>query len=66
MPKIKAKTKKALVRRIKVTGTGKVKRHRPGGGHLKSRKSPARLRRLRQEADVAPAFAKHAKRLLGM
>lgn len=64
MPKMK--TNKAIAKRVKVTGTGKLKRHRTGGGHLKSVKSSKRLRRLRKQTDVSTAFAKHARRLLGI
>ena len=64
MPKMK--TNKSIAKRLKVTGTGRIRRHRPGAGHLRSRKSPGRLRRYRQERDVAPAFAKVARRLLGI
>ena len=64
MPKLK--TNKALAKRVKVTATGKVMRYRAGGGHLKSRKSPKRIRRFRKETELSPAFAKHAKRMLGL
>jgi len=64
MPKMK--TKKSVAKRIKVTARGKLLRHRPGAGHLKSRKSPKRLRRFRREVELSPGFAPHARRLLGM
>ena len=64
MPKMK--TNKSVAKRIKVTGSGKLMRHRPGAGHLKSRKSPKRLRRFRTEAVLSKAFAKQARRLLGL
>jgi large subunit ribosomal protein L35 len=63
MPKMK--TNKSVAKRVKITGTGKMRRHRAGAGHLKSRKSPKRLRRFRKATEVSPAFAKHVKRLLG-
>jgi len=64
MPKMK--TNKSVAKRIKITGTGKLRRHKAGTGHLKSRKSPGRLRRFRKEADVSPGFTRQAKRLLGL
>lgn len=64
MPKMK--TNKSLSKRVKITGTGKVMRRRPGKGHLKSRKSPARLRKLREEVQLPDAFARHAKMMLGV
>ncbi len=63
MPKMK--TNKAVAKRVKITGTGKMKRYSPGAGHLKSRKSPKRLRRFRKAKDFDTAFAKHAKSMLG-
>jgi len=43
----KTKTNKALSKRVRVTGTGKVKAHRCGHGHLLSGKSAKRRRHLR-------------------
>lgn len=62
----KQKTNKSVAKRVKVTGSGKVKRRSPGSGHLKSRKTSKQLRRYRQEKDLTGAFAKHAKRMLGL
>ena len=64
MPKMK--TNKALAKRLKVTGTGKLRRRKPGRGHLRSRKSPSRLRRFRKTQGVSPGFAKIARRMLGI
>jgi large subunit ribosomal protein L35 len=64
MPKMK--TNKAVAKRIKVTGTGKLVRHRPMGGHLKSRKSPKRIRGLRQRRLVSRGFSRVARKLLGI
>jgi len=64
MPKMK--TNKSVAKRIKVTGTGKLRRRKPGAGHLKSHKSPSRLRRFRKAQDVSPGFAKIARRMLGI
>lgn len=66
MPQVKQKTKKALVKRLKVTGRGKIMRHRPGAGHLKSRKSPKRLRRMRTEAVIPEMFAKALRTLMNV
>jgi large subunit ribosomal protein L35 len=64
MPKMK--TKKAITKRIKVTGTGKLLRYAPGAGHLKSRKSSKQLREFRRPRKVSKGFAKHARGLLGI
>ena len=62
----KVKTNKALRKRLKVTARGKLMRHRAGAGHLKSRKSPKRIRRFRKETAVSSSFARQAKRLMGL
>ena len=64
MPKMK--TSKSVSKRVKVTARGKVMRHRAGAGHLKSRKSPARLRRLRKITTLSEGMVKHAKHRLGL
>jgi large subunit ribosomal protein L35 len=60
----KQKTKKALAKRVKVTARGKVLRNRPGASHLKSRKSPSRIRRFRQEREVPASVAKKIKQAI--
>lgn len=64
MPKMK--TNKSLAKRIKVTARGKLMRRRPGAGHLKSSKSPSRIRRFRKEIPLSPGFAKQARKMLGI
>jgi large subunit ribosomal protein L35 len=64
MPKMK--TNKSVAKRVKVTGTGKLKRRSPGASHLKSSKSPKRLRRFRSEKDISKGFTKHLKGMLGI
>ena len=46
MPKMK--TRKAVKARFKVTGTGKLKRTRPGRRHILTKKSANRKRKLAQ------------------
>jgi len=62
----KTKTNKSIARRFKVTARGKLMRYRPGAGHLKSRKTPAQLRRFRKETVVSKGFTRQIKRMLGM
>lgn len=64
MPKMK--TNKAMAKRVKITARGKMMRQHPGVGHLKSVKSPKRLRRMRKAVPVAPGFAKQVRRKLGI
>jgi len=66
MPKIKHKTNKATAKRVKVTARGKLMLNRPGVGHLKSRKTPGQLRRMRRKLEITPQFTRSTKRLLGI
>ncbi len=62
----KQKTRKSIVKRVKVTARGKLLRNRPGAGHLKSRKSPSQLRRFRKKMQIPPSFARQIKRMLNI
>ena len=64
MPKMK--TRKSIMKRIKITKTGKIKRHRAGTGHLLSHKSAKRRRRLRKAVIMKPMDAKRIKKMLGI
>jgi len=64
MPKMK--TNKAVAARVKVTGRGKLRKRRPLTSHLKSRKSPKRLRKLRGEKELTGGFAKRARKMMGL
>ena len=50
-----AKTRKAVAKRFKVTGTGKVLRSHQGKRHLLQSKSPKRRRSLRKSVVLTPA-----------
>ena len=62
MPKIK--THKGAKKRFKITGTGKVKRHKPYTGHLFTNKTAKRKRNLRKSTVAHPTDAKRIKALL--
>ena len=62
----KQKTHKGLAKRVKVTGTGKVKRKRCNAGHLMSGKTAKRRRRLRGDALVVGAKAQSIRTALGV
>lgn len=64
MAKNKIKTKKSAAKRFKLTGTGKLKRHKAYKGHLTAKKSPARKRNLRKSTIVSKADEKRIKELL--
>jgi len=62
MPKIK--TKRGAAKRLKVTGTGKLKRNRGWKRHKLEAKPPKRKRRLRKAVLVSKADAPRLKRLV--
>jgi large subunit ribosomal protein L35 len=63
MPKMK--THRGAAKRIKRTGTGRLRRKQAGKGHLRIAKGADRFRRLGGEVDLAPGDAKVVKKLLG-
>lgn len=61
------KTKKALLKRIKITGTGKIlRRHQLGVGHLKRKKSKGALLRAKRPMQFSKGDEKRLKRMLGL
>lgn len=62
MPKLK--TRRAVAKRIKKTGSGKFKREMAWARHNLTKKSRNRKRRLRQNTLVSPADTKKIRRLL--
>lgn len=63
---MKQKTHKGTAKRIKVNGSGKLRREQAGKRHLNEKLSSKRRRKLSGTTDVARADVKRAKRLLGM
>jgi large subunit ribosomal protein L35 len=64
MPKMKTDT--GAKKRIKVTGTGRLRRHKAFRGHLMEKKSSVRSRRLGRETDIAPGIEKNVKKMMGL
>ncbi|KQB83918.1 50S ribosomal protein L35 [Corynebacterium mastitidis] len=62
---MKQKTHKGTAKRIKKTGTGKLRREQAGRRHLLEGKPSTRTRRLKGTVDVAKPDTKRVKRLLG-
>lgn len=62
MPKMK--TSRATAKRMKVTGTGKLKRNKAYKRHILSKKSAKRKRNLRKSSFVDSTNAKNMKRIL--
>ncbi len=62
MPKLK--TLRALKKRVKITGKGKIKRAKATKSHLLEKKSKKRKRHLKKPTIVGSKEAKKLKRLL--
>jgi large subunit ribosomal protein L35 len=62
MPKMK--TNKAVAKRFKVTGKGKVKRGQAFKSHILTKKSPKRKRNLRKAVIAAKGDERRMKRML--
>lgn len=60
------KTRKAVKARFKVTGTGKLKRTRPGKRHILTKKSAGRKRKLAQSRLVDEGQLKMYKIMMGV
>jgi large subunit ribosomal protein L35 len=64
MPKMK--THKVTAKRIKITGSGKLRRMRQGQSHLRRKKSKRVLRSYKKDLPVDKADRKRIRRLLGL
>ncbi len=64
MPKMK--TDSGAKKRIKITGSGKLRRGKAFRGHLMEGKTSVRSRRLGRETTIAPGQEKRVKRMLGL
>ena len=62
MPKMK--THRGLAKRVKITGTGKVKRGKAFHSHILASKTPKQKRRLSKSDTIHPNDAKRLKSLL--
>ncbi|MBV8463151.1 MAG: 50S ribosomal protein L35 [Acidimicrobiales bacterium] len=62
MPKMKSDT--GARKRVKRTGSGRLRRRQAFTNHLLEHKSPRRKRRLHQERDFAPGDERQVKRML--
>jgi len=62
MPKFKSK--RALRKRVRLTGSGQLRRHRAYKSHILTKKHPKRKRHLRKATLVSGADEARLKRLL--
>ena len=61
----KQKTRKSVVKRFRVTKTGKVMRRRSFARHLNEKKSSSRKRALKRTVQTKKGYAKRIKKALG-
>jgi len=64
MSKAKSKTKKAVAKRFKITGTGRLLHKQAGRSHLLSKKTSKRKRHLRALGEITGQDKTRMKRLL--
>jgi len=64
--KTKAKTKKSLTKRFKLTKTGKVMRRATGQDHLRAKKSGNLVRAKRKWIELSKPEAKNVKKLMSI
>lgn len=62
--KQKLKTHKAMSKRIKITGSGKLMRRKVAGSHLRRNKSPGAVRSMDKTYPLAANDTRRMKRLL--
>ena len=62
MPKMK--THRGAAKRVKLTGTGKLKRSKAYTSHILTKKSPKRKRNLRKATEVSAGDLKRVRKLL--
>jgi len=60
----KAKTKKAITKRFKITKNGKILRRAIGQNHLLSKRSSKRKRKLGKWVELSPSEAKKIKKMV--
>jgi large subunit ribosomal protein L35 len=63
MPKMK--TDRGAAKRIKVTGSGRLRRRKAFRSHLLEHKNSVRTRRLARETEISSADEKAVRRMLG-
>jgi len=66
MRKYKQKTRKGVVKRFKITGTGKVLRRSQNMRHIRRRKSKKAIRAYRKPIEVKGKWARRIKHMMGL
>jgi large subunit ribosomal protein L35 len=63
MPKMK--TDRGAAKRVKITGTGRLRRRKQNRSHILEKKTSVRKRRLARETDFSPGDERRVRRQLG-
>ncbi len=66
MKKFKQKTRKGVVKRFKITASGKVLRRAQNMRHIRRRKSKKAIRSYRKPRQMNATIARKIKRMLGL
>jgi len=64
MPKMK--TDRGAAKRVKITGTGRLRRRKAFRSHILEKKSSVRTRRLARETEISKADERQVRRMLGL
>ncbi|MCK4538542.1 MAG: 50S ribosomal protein L35 [Candidatus Krumholzibacteria bacterium] len=64
MPKIK--TNRGAAKRFRLTGTGKIRRHKAYASHILTKKSTKRKRKLRKQTIASESDTRRIRRMLGL
>ena len=63
----KQKTNKSILKRVKITSTGKIlRRHQLGSGHLKRKKGKSALERQKKSFEYFKGDSKKFRKVLGV
>jgi len=62
MPKMK--TRRGAAKRFKVTGSGKIRRHKANKSHILTKKTTKRKRRLRKSTILTGVEVKRVKKMI--
>ncbi|MBV9312236.1 MAG: 50S ribosomal protein L35 [Pseudonocardia sp.] len=61
----KSKSHSGMSKRVKITGTGQLRRQKAGTRHLLEHKPSRQTRRLAGTTDIAPADVRRVRKMLG-
>lgn len=63
----KMKTRKSILKRLKITSTGKLlRRHQLGTGHLKRKKSKSALNRQKKTVEFFKGESRRLRKVIGL